>query len=79
MDVQFQITSPNNCDHWHTLVTTPNGVKTFVYTKQELLEDPNDSTLEQGLKFILGYLAKTSNINTLQKAKNFLEGKTFKI
>ncbi len=79
MDVQFQITSPNNCSHTHVAMTTPDGVKNYVFTREELLSDLPNYEIEVALKGILAYLAKTNNLNTLVKIRNFLEGKTFKI
>lgn len=79
MNVTFEVTSPNNCGHMHIKVINGNNVHNFVYEISNLNRNVSDEELEIMLKGFLRYLVNTNNMDTLQKFKNALEGKTFKI
>ena len=77
MNVSFQLASPNNCNHVHVAVTTPEGTQNFVFTRQDFQLEPED--MELAVKVLIRYFAKTNNLSTLAQLKTALEGKTFKL
>lgn len=77
MNIQFEITSPNNCDHWHIKAISPKGERTFVFTKQDLQIEPDD--IEAMVKFFIRHQMQDRNISSLAQVKNWIEGKTFRL
>lgn len=77
MNIQLEITSPNNCDHWYVKAITLKGEKTFMFTKQDLQLEPDD--IESYVRIFIRHQMINKNLDSMAKVKTAIEGKTFKI
>jgi len=81
MDVQLDLTSPNNCDHIHVTVSSDKGQRSFVFVRPELVAEATslDELTEEQVRMFLQAKARDESLTTLAEFKTALEGKTHKI